>query len=72
MSASSAPTTVMLWLSCPTDEAMAPRCQPEPLHERDPDAALARLRPPVALDDGHLDDVLIEVDPALALRYRAG
>ena len=31
MSASSAPTTVMLWLSWPTEEAMAPLFMPKPL-----------------------------------------
>ncbi len=31
MSSSSMPTTQILWLSWPTEEAMAPRCMPKPV-----------------------------------------
>jgi len=36
MSASLTPTTVMLWLSWPTDEAMAPRLRPKPVTKARP------------------------------------
>ena len=36
MSSSSMPTTQMLWLSWPTEEAMAPRCMPKPVTKARP------------------------------------
>jgi hypothetical protein len=53
MSESSTPITVRLWLSWPTDEAIAPRFQPEAVHEPASDVPVDA----VAGDHRHLDHV---------------
>ena len=62
MSASSAPTTQMLWLSCPTEEAIAPRFRPKPCTKPRP---MLRMRA-VPLHHRDLDGVLAEIDMPLA------
>ena len=66
MSASSAPTTQILWLSWPTDEAIAPRFMPKPCTK----AVAMIVVDAVARDDRDLDDVLAEIDAALAVVER--
>ena len=52
----------MLWLSWPTEEAIAPRFMPKPCTKADGDIVVDA----VARDDRDLDDILVEVDPAAA------
>ena len=57
----------MLWLSWPTEEAIAPRFMPKPWTKATRDIVVDA----VPRDHRDLDDVLVEIDAALAVRRTA-